>query len=397
MSNRDNRYYMEVLLIEYMSILRQQTTRQSNIIQSFVDSQQRNLDNARDLLQRYLENQTRTTSNRTYNTSANILREEHVTATPSTPSTPSISLPYVSRTPSIWGSRTQQQPPISNSSRYSDARSQQQSPIGRYTRLNRQNANNLTRRSRTQTIGQQTTRPRNRRRNILTQILETTLYTSPNIIPATNYDISRNVTTHLWREISNTTDQTLCPITQENFQTNDRVSRIGHCGHLFMEDALSTYLTQFDHRCPVCRYNINNTIYPPRTYAEAATTPPNTTEAEHAFPYISGEQFFDVSFNLGASNLTPNIGSRNLNRQNSFDISFNSTTFNFDLNNDFNSAVNELSNAMVSSLTNAMTNSDNSGNTITAEYSLFLPSSVRTNVTDNSTNTDEDYDDTIIN
>ena len=393
MSTRDNRYYMEVLLIEYMSILRQQTTRQSNIIQSFVDSQQRNLDNARGLLQRYLENQTRTTSNRTYNTSANILREDLVTATPSTPST---SLPYVSRTPSIWGSRTQQQPPVSNSSRYSDARSQQQSPIGRYTRLNRQNANNLRRRPRTQTIGEQTTRPRNRRRNILTQILETTLYTSPNIRPATNSDISRNVTTHLWREISHTADQTLCPITQENFQTNDRVSRIGHCGHLFMEDALSTYLTQFDHRCPVCRYNISSTIYPPRTYAEAAATPPNTTEAEHTFHNFP-TQFFDVSFNLGASNLTPNIGSRNLIRQNSFDISFNSTTFNFDLNNNFNSAVNELSNAMVSSLTNAMTNPDNSGNTIAAEYSLFLPSSVRTNVTDNSTNTDEDYDDSIIN
>ena len=372
MSQINNRNYMEVLLIEYMSILRQQTTRQSNIIQSFIDSQQRNFDNTRSLLQRYLENQTRTTSNRTYNTSANILREEHVTATPSTPST---SLPYVSNFGrGGMNTRSNQQSPISNSSRTN------------YT------TNNLRRRRRPRTYS---TRPttnasRNRQRNILTQILETTLYTSPTLRPATSADISRNVTTNSWSEISHTTDQTLCPITQEHFQATDRVSRIEHCGHLFMEDALSTYLTQFDHRCPVCRYNISSTIYPPRTYAEAAATPPNTTEAEHTFPNFS-TQFFDVSFNLGASNLTPNIGSRNLTRQNSFDISFNPPTFTFDLNNDFNSAVNELSNAMVSSLTNAMTNPDNSGNTITAEYSLFLPSSVTTSIpmTDNSTNTDE--------
>ena len=111
MSQINNRNYMEVLLIEYMSIIRQQTTRQSNIIQSFVDSQQRNLDNAGGLLRRYLENQTRATNNQTYNTRANISREEHITATPST------SLPYVSRTSSIWNTRSNQQSPISNSSR----------------------------------------------------------------------------------------------------------------------------------------------------------------------------------------------------------------------------------------------------------------------------------------
>ena len=371
MSQINNRNYMEVLLIEYMSIIRQQTTRQSNIIQSFVDSQQRNLDNAGGLLRRYLENQTRATNNQTYNTRANISREEHITATPST------SLPYVSRTSSIWNTRSNQQSPISNSSRTN------------YTTNNYTTNNLRRRRPRTYSTRPTTNASRNRQRNILTQILETTLYTSPTLRPATSADISRNVTTNSWSEISHTTDQTLCPITQEHFQATDRVSRIEHCGHLFMEDALSTYLTQFDHRCPVCRYNISNAIYPPRTYAEAASTPPNTTEVEHTLPHLPGEQFFDISFNLGASNLTPNIGFRNLTRQNSFDISFNSTNFNFDLNNDFNSAVNELSNAMVSSLTNAMTNPDNSGNTITAEYSLFLPRSVRTNVTDNSTNTDE--------
>ena len=54
MSQLNSRNYMEMLLVEYLSILRQQNTRQSNIIQSFIDSQQRNLDSVRSLLQRYL-------------------------------------------------------------------------------------------------------------------------------------------------------------------------------------------------------------------------------------------------------------------------------------------------------------------------------------------------------
>ena len=368
MSQLNSRNYMEVLLVEYLSILRQQNARQSNIIQSFIDSQQRNFDSVRSLLQRYLEGQIRIRNEQGFdNTNVRINSGQSRTF-------PSTSVPYVSSFGRPRG----------------DIRSYQQSPISNSSRTNY--TNNLRRRRRPRT---QSTRPtsnagRNRNRNILTQILETTLYTSPNLRPATNSDISRNVTTHSWSEISHTSDQTLCPITQEHFQATDLVSRIEHCGHLFMEDALSTYLTQFDHRCPVCRYNISSTIYPPRTYAEAAATPPNTTEVEHTYPNFS-TQFFDVSFNLGASNLTPNIGSRNLTRQNSFDISFNPPTFTFDLNNDFNNAVNELSNAMVSSLTNAMTNPDNSGNSITAEYSLFLPRSVTTTTTstDNSTNTDE--------
>ena len=42
MSNRDNPYSIEMLLIEYMLILREQTTHQSNVIQSFLTQNQRN-------------------------------------------------------------------------------------------------------------------------------------------------------------------------------------------------------------------------------------------------------------------------------------------------------------------------------------------------------------------
>ena len=375
MSRRDNGYYTEVLLIEYMSILRQQNTRQSNIIQSFVETQQINLENARSLLQSYLTTQIRVPGNQIYNT--NISTEQSpIISSRTIPSRtipsriiPSTSIPYMSRTPSIPDTR--QQSSISTRSRYGNS------------------TNNLRRRRPTINMTPRNNRPSRNRRDFLTQILENTLYTSPNLAPATAFDISRNVTTHLWSAISDETDQTFDPITQEHFQSTDRVSRIEHCGHLFMEDALSTYLTQFDHRCPVCRYNISSNST--RTYAETTQQPNPTT---HVTPDFVPTPFFDISFNFAppftltdTSNLTPNFGSRNLTRQNSFDLNrdFNSDDFNSD---DFNSAVNELSTAMVSSLTNAFTNPDNSGNTITAEYSLFLPSSVTRNTVDNSTNTD---------
>jgi hypothetical protein len=368
MSIRDPGYYTEVLLIEYMSIIRQQNTRQSNIIQSFVETQQRNLENARSLLQSYLETQTRPSRGPIYNT--NISTEQASTIpsrTIQSRTIPSTSIPYMSGISSIPNTR------------------QQSSISTRSTRPRHvSSTNNLRRRRPTIQYTPWNNRSSRNRREFLTQILETTLYTSPNLAPATAFDISRNVTTHLWSAISDRTDQTFDPITQEHFQSTDRVSRIEHCGHLFMEDALSTYLTQFDHRCPVCRYNISST----RTYTEATQQPNPTTPVT---PDFVPTPFFDISFNFApftftdTSNLTPNIGS--LTRQNSFDLNrdFNSADFN---GTDFNSAVNELSTAMVSSLTNAFTNPDNSGNNITAEYSLFLPSSVTRNTVDNSTNTD---------
>jgi hypothetical protein len=183
-----------------------------------------------------------------------------------------------------------------------------------------------------------------------------------------------------------------------------------------MEDALMTYLTEFDHRCPICRYNISSEIFPPRTYAEAAASPgaaaPPSDPPSFLFnPRPGGRQLyenatnpitFDISYNINtfpnasSSNLTPNIAPNNLTRQNSFDISFNPTSvfgFDFDTNINIDQAVNQLSTAMMSSLSSAMANPDNSGNTIAAEYSLFLPTSRTRHTTDNSTNTEDTAND----
>jgi hypothetical protein len=48
---------------------------------------------------------------------------------------------------------------------------------------------------------------------------------------------------------------TRCPITLEDFQDGDTVTRIRHCGHTFQNTGLSNWFTT-NVRCPVCRYDI---------------------------------------------------------------------------------------------------------------------------------------------
>ena len=48
---------------------------------------------------------------------------------------------------------------------------------------------------------------------------------------------------------------TRCPITLEDFQDGDNVTRIRQCGHTFQNAGLSNWFTS-NVRCPVCRYDI---------------------------------------------------------------------------------------------------------------------------------------------
>ena len=212
----------------------------------------------------------------------------------------------------------------------------------------------------------------NRRRNIVQQILNNSLYTSTTRNPASNADISRNTSIHTWSDIQSNTDQTLCPITQENFSPTDTIMRIDNCGHLFMRDALTTYFTEFDHRCPICRYSIRRNIpsNPPGlgTPSTTATQTTNNNDASNnsILPNISRNESFwgDISFNF--VNSTSN------------DTIIPETNFSF------NDAINQLSNAMANQITTAINNPDNSGNMIAAEYSLFIPQNFNT---DNNTDT----------
>ena len=66
--------------------------------------------------------------------------------------------------------------------------------------------------------------------------------------------INNNIVKTEYHNINEPLNNT-CPITQEDFEPNDEVGYIRHCGHIFKYDALYNWLSQHQ-TCPTCRYNI---------------------------------------------------------------------------------------------------------------------------------------------
>ena len=47
----------------------------------------------------------------------------------------------------------------------------------------------------------------------------------------------------------------MCAISQDDFENNDDVCKINHCGHIFKKNSIENWLKQ-NHSCPSCRHNI---------------------------------------------------------------------------------------------------------------------------------------------
>ncbi len=76
---------------------------------------------------------------------------------------------------------------------------------------------------------------------------------------ATPDEIGRATEAAVYSDIS--TNQLMCPITQQNFLQNDNILRIRHCGHVFTAGRLRQWFRSH-HDCPVCRYDIRSTVSP---------------------------------------------------------------------------------------------------------------------------------------
>lgn len=98
-----------------------------------------------------------------------------------------------------------------------------------------------------------------------------------------------------------------CPITLEEFQENERVVRITHCGHTFGESSIQNWF-RTNVRCPVCRFDIRDA--------------PVTTDSDESF---------DIEYNNNNSNNNNNNNSNN-NNNNSNNNNNNSTNANIEDN-----------------------------------------------------------------
>ena len=107
----------------------------------------------------------------------------------------------------------------------------------------------------------------------------------------TSLQIHDATTTCKWKDIKSSTDQEICPITQQNFEDGDDVLKINHCGHIFKKDSLVTWFERSS-LCPVCRHDI--TIDPSNNISSALNQFVTSLNRD-----ISSNNFVvDVSFDL---------------------------------------------------------------------------------------------------
>ena len=101
---------------------------------------------------------------------------------------------------------------------------------------------------------------------------------SPVPVRPNQAQIRRATTNLLFREISNPSNL-LCPITQQPFESNDSVTMIDHCRHIFSRNELAEWFGS-NVRCPVCRYDIREHPIEIPTNLDAPATPNTANENE---------------------------------------------------------------------------------------------------------------------
>jgi len=86
------------------------------------------------------------------------------------------------------------------------------------------------------------------------------------IVPPTATEIENSTVTCRYCDCS--TNQTICAISRTNFENEDEVLKIIHCGHIFKKQSLLRWFET--HRtCPVCRYQIPSSTDPPQQFSSS--------------------------------------------------------------------------------------------------------------------------------
>lgn len=106
------------------------------------------------------------------------------------------------------------------------------------------------------------------------------------VVSPTTEQINRATETYSYRLIDDI--HTQCPITLDEFQENEIVCRIRHCGHTFRENSIRNWFQQ-NVRCPVCRYDI-------RTNNESV--PADESQVQEEVPTQTHENQEDISQNF---------------------------------------------------------------------------------------------------
>lgn len=155
----------------------------------------------------------------------------------------------------------------------------------------------------------------------------------------------------------------ICPITQSPFQEADRILRIHHCGHCFIENSLHSWFER-SVLCPVCRYDIRDYIVPEQT------SNISTEQRNNGNIGIGNNSQPPVSNNVN----TPvnNIDNSNVDNDNDNDNEPN-------IENLVNTFTEQVTNTLREYVTNNVINSSNDdGGVINFEYVIQTPTNTFT-------------------
>ena len=155
-------------------------------------------------------------------------------------------------------------------------------------------------------------------------------------------------TTSVTLEEARRVNQTICPISHEDFTNETEIIKINHCGHMFKKQCLMRWFETHT-TCPTCRYNLiqsENTINV-STNTSTASTQTNT-------PTVNNE-----TTNAGQTTTQTDQSGQNNSFTNLFSDDF----------------INTISNTLADSITQSINSfgADLSNNSLRADISMFMP------------------------
>ena len=155
-------------------------------------------------------------------------------------------------------------------------------------------------------------------------------------------------TTSVTLEEARRVNQTICPISHEDFTNETEIIKINHCGHMFKKQCLMRWFETHT-TCPTCRYNLiqsENTIN--------VSTNTSTTSTQTNTPAVNNE-----TTNTGQTTTQTGQSGQNNSFTNLFSDDF----------------INTISNTLADSITQSINSfgADLSNNSLRADISMFMP------------------------
>lgn len=171
---------------------------------------------------------------------------------------------------------------------------------------------------------------------------------------------------------------TTCPILQTSFQEGDRISRIKHCGHCFIEEGLMVWFNQ-SVLCPVCRYDIRD--YPIEPTPVVPVDPIQRVDPVPHVPRVDPVQPIQPIQSRSSTNES-DISNNLTNTRNNMDTF--STTNSNSTNNLLDLFTNQISNTFQQYLITSDLSFNNFNNrSIDVDYFVQTPTNIYTTSTPN--------------